>query len=45
MVTVIYFLTFLASVLMVGRVLVRNRRIDRDYMFFGIAVSLNTLGG
>lgn len=45
MVTVIYFLTFLASVFMVVRFLLRNRRTDRDYVIFGIVVSLNTLGG
>lgn len=45
MVTAVYFVTFLSAIIMMGRFLVRNKRIDRDYMFFGIAVSLNTLGG
>ena len=45
MITILYFLTFLASVIMSGSCLIKSRRIDRDYVLFGIVISLHTLGG
>ena len=44
MVTLIYFTTFLTSLVMTGSFLIRNKKIDSLFIFFGILTILNSLG-
>ena len=44
MVTLIYFTTFLTSLVMTGSFLIRNKKIDSLFIFFGIMTILNSLG-
>ena len=44
MVSWFYFIVFVASLIMIGNFLRRNKRIDTLYMLFSILVSINALG-
>ena len=44
MVTWFYFITFAASVIMIGSFLFRNSRIDTGYVLFGLTIVVSSLG-